>query len=55
MSKPKAAPRDYEADLRFDPPLEDATTEELWERGHEFVKNTLLRNRALRREAQKTK
>lgn len=55
MPMPKAPPKDYDADLRFDPPPKDATTEELWERGHQLVKNTLLRNRAPGRETTKTK
>ncbi len=41
MAKPKAPRRDYDADLRPSPPRDDATDEELWERGHEFVKAVL--------------
>ena len=38
MSKPKAAVRDYDADLRFaPPPPENATRKELLDRAHWFV------------------
>lgn len=41
-SKPKAPQRDYQADMRPRPlPPDDATDEELWDRGHEFVKAVL--------------
>ena len=39
--KDKAPARDYGADVRVDPPPEDATTKELWTRGHSFVKAVL--------------
>ena len=42
MSKPKAALRDYDADLRFaPPPPENATRKELLDRAHWFVKVVL--------------
>lgn len=42
MAKAKAPRRDYDEDMRPHPlPPEDATDEELWERGHEFVKSVL--------------
>ena len=44
--KQKAAPRDYDADLRFAPPPENATKEELHKRVHRFVKKSLFGNDA---------
>ena len=42
MAKPKAPARDYQADMRPRPlPPDDATDEELWDRGHDFVKAVL--------------
>ena len=41
MEKKKEAPRDYNADLRFDPPPEDATDVELESRAHRFIKAVL--------------
>ncbi len=55
MPKPKADPRDYNADLRPDPPPKDATAEELHERVDRFVKNRLFGADAKLRESSKTK
>ena len=42
MAKARAPRRDYDEDMRPHPlPPEDATDEELWARGHEFVKAVL--------------
>ena len=42
MAKTRAPRRDYNEDMRPHPlPPEDATEEELWERGHQFVKAVL--------------
>ena len=49
MPKPKAPPKDYDADIRFAPAPENATKEGLWKRADEFVTQTLLRNRGQRR------
>lgn len=38
MTKEKAPARDYEADLRVEPLPEIVTTEDLWARGHSFIK-----------------
>ena len=37
-TKPKAAGRDYEADLRFEPAPETATRRKLLDRAHEMTK-----------------
>ena len=55
MTKPKAEPRDYDEDMRFDPPPENATKRELWKRADNFVTETLLRPRKPQREPSKTK
>ena len=41
MARKKAPPRDFEADKRFAPPPEDASPEELMERGHALAKAVL--------------
>ena len=41
MSKTKRPPRDYNADLRPDPPPENATEKELHERADRFFKGML--------------
>ena len=54
-NKAKAPPKDYNADLRFAPPPEDATEEELHKRVHRFVKRSLFGHDAPLREPSKTK
>ena len=54
-SKAKKPPKDYDADLRFDPPPEEATEKELHKRVHRFVKKSLFGNDAPPMEPSKTK
>ncbi|MCY3755937.1 MAG: hypothetical protein OXG99_17825 [Alphaproteobacteria bacterium] len=54
MAKTKALRRDYNEDMRPHPlPPEDATEEELWERGREVVK-AVLSSAGTRREPELT-
>ena len=41
MPQDKKPARDYEADLRPSPPPKNATDDEMWERGHQFVQSVL--------------
>ena len=50
MAKLKAPPKDYDADLRPDPPPENATEKELHERADRFFKGMLSGAGVKRRE-----